>query len=186
EGAKKAAEEKTIADKQKAAEEKAIADKANKEKIAAEKAEANKLAKEKAAADKEAKAKALAEKEAADREAKSNAAKNKPEPEKKKAEKEPENTGNKMPGDEGKVKKHEYETKNKDGEPVIGHGDSKYRKPQVLAPNKYKDALAKAEGFLKMKRWAEAKTAYEEVLKIKPDDAYATAKLAEVNKFLVK
>ena len=91
-----------------------------------------------------------------------------------------------MPGDEGKVKKHEYETKHNDDEPVIGHGDSKYSKPQVLAPNKYKDALTKADGFFKMKRWTEAKPAYEEVLKIKPDDPYATGKLAEVNKFLAK
>ncbi len=209
---KKAAEEKAIADKankdkaeeekKKAAEEKIIVEKANKEKAAAEKAEANKLAKEKAAADKEAKTKALTEKEAADKEAKANAAKNKPvpentvakkpvpekkkTPEKKPTEKEQENYSNKMPGDEGKVNKHEYKTKQKDDEPVIGHGNSKYRKPQILAPNKYKDALAKAEGFLKMKRWAEAKLAYEEVLKIKPNDVYATGKLVEVNKFLAK
>ncbi len=181
EEAKKAAEEKAIADKAKAAEEakkvageKAAAEKANKDKAASEKAEANKLAKEKTAAEKEAKAKALAEKEAADKQAKANAAKKKPVPE------------NKMPGDEGKEKKGDFETKSKEGEPVIGHGDNKYRKPQVLAPNKYKDAINKADGFFKMKRWAEAKPAYEEVLKIKPDDAYATAKLAEVNKFLSK
>jgi hypothetical protein len=33
-----------------------------------------------------------------------------------------------------------------------------------------------------MKRWAEAKTAYEELLKLKPGDAYATGKLAEIEK----
>ena len=171
----------------KAAEEKALADKANKDKAAADKAEADKLAKEKAAADKLAKQKAAEEKAAA---AKTNtvAPKPKPEkkPEKKPVEKVAETPKNKMPDSEKEVKKHEYETKHKDDEPVIGNGDSKYSKPQVLAPNKYKDALTKADGYFKMKRWAEAKPAYEEVLKIKPDDPYATTKLAEVNKMLEK
>ena len=186
----------------KAEEEKAAADKANKEKAAAEKAEADKLAKEKAASDKLAKQKAAEEKAAADKLAKQKAAeekaaaaktntvaaKPKPEkkPEKKPAEKVAEAPKNKMPDAEKEVKKHDYETKSTDGEPVIGNGDSKYKKPQVLGANQYKDALAKAEGYFKMKRWAEAKTAYENVLKIKAGDPYATAKLEEVNKMLTK
>lgn len=182
----------------KAAEEKALADKAAKEKAAADKAEADKLAKEKAAADKEAKAKAASEKAEADKLAKQKAgeekaaAKPKPEPkqekkpEKKTTEKVAETPKNKMPDSEKEVKKHEYETKSSDDQPVIGNGDSKYSKKQVLGANVYKDALTKAEGYFKMKRWAEAKTAYEEVLKIKAGDAYATSKLDEVNKMLVK
>ncbi len=180
---KKKAEE----DAKKAAEEKALAEKSNKEKATAEKAEADKLAKEKAAADKLAKQKAAEEKAAADKLAKENA-KPKPEkkPEKKPAEKTEEEPKKKMPDSEKEVKKHDYETEHKDDEPVIGHGDSKYKKPQVLGANQYKDALTKAEGFYKMKRWAEAKTAYENVLKIKSGDPYATGKLAEVNKMLAK
>lgn len=183
----------------KAAEEKVLAEKAAKEKAAADKAEADKLAKEKAAADKEAKAKAAAEKAEADKLAKQKAAEEKaaaaktntvaakPKPEKKKpVEKVEEEPKKKMPDSEKEVKKHEYETKSTDGEPVIGHGDSKYKKPQVLGANQYKDALAKAEGYFKMKRWAEAKTAYENVLKIKAGDPYATGKLAEVEKMLTK
>lgn len=171
----------------KAAEEKALAEKTNKEKAAAEKAEADKLAKEKAAADKLAKQKAAEEKAAADKLAKENA-KPKPEkkPEKKPAEKVAEAPTKKMPDAEKEIKKHDYETKSDDEEPVIGHGDSKYSKKQVLGANEYKDALTKAEGYFKMKRWSEAKTAYENVLKIKPGDVYATNKLAEVNKFLAK
>lgn len=156
----------------KAAEEKALAEKASKEKTATDKAEADKLAKEKAAADKLAKEKA------------------KPKPEKKTEKKPAEKVADaptkKMPDSDKEIKKHEYETKSDDGEPVIGHGDSKYSKKQVLGANEYKDALTKAEGYFKMKRWSEAKTAYENVLKIKPGDVYATGKLTEVNKFLAK
>ena len=52
--------------------------------------------------------------------------------------------------------------------------------------DRYKETLTKAEGYFKMKRYAEAKTAYEDVLKIKPGDPYATTKLSEVNKLLAK
>jgi hypothetical protein len=194
---KKKAEE----EKKKAAEEKTAADKAAKDKALADKAEADRAAKEKAAAEKEARSKAATDKVAADKLAKEQkakekeaaktntvVAKQKPEkkPEKKPAERTDETTKNKMPGSEKEIKKHEYETKNEDGEPVIGHGDSKYSKKQVLGANEYKDALAKAETYFKMKRWAEAKTAYENVLKIKAGDPYASGKLAEVNKMLTK
>ena len=192
---KKKAEE----DAKKAVEDKALADKAAKEKAAADKTEADKLAKEKSTAEKEAKAKASAEKAEADKLAKQKAAEKKPVPaetnsvaakpkteKKKPAEKTDEETKKKMPDSEKEVKKHDYETKHKDDEPVLGHGDSKYRKPQVLGADKYKEALNKADGYFKMKRWSEAKTAYEEVLKIKAGDAYAAGKLAEVNKFLTK
>jgi hypothetical protein len=180
---KKKAEE----EKKKAAEEKALADKANKEKAAAEKDAKAKAAAEKAEADKLAKQKAAEEKAAS---AKTNtvAAKPKPEkkPEKKPEEKVAETPKNKMPDSDKEIKKHEYETKSDDGDPEIGHGDSKYRKPQVIGANKYKEYLSKAEGLYKMKRWAEAKTAYENVLKEKPGDPYATGKLAEVDKLLSK
>jgi len=35
-----------------------------------------------------------------------------------------------------------------------------------------------------MKRYDEAKTAYEEALQIKPDDAYAKGKLEQISKLL--
>lgn len=179
---KKAAE-----DAKKAAEEKALADKAAKDKAAADKAAANQAAKDKVAADKLAKQKAAEEKAAA---AKTKTVAPKPVPEKKPVKKPVEKTEetakNKMPDNDKEIKKHEYETKHKDDEPVIGHGDSKYKKPQVLGADKYKETLNKAEGYFKMKRWSEAKTAYEDVLKIKAGDPYATNKLAEVNKMLSK
>ena len=107
-------------------------------------------------------------------------------PEKKPAEKVAETPKNKMPDSEKEVKKQDYETKSSDGEPSVGHGDSKYSKKQVIGADKYKEALKKAEGYYKMKRWAEAKTAYEEALKVKAGDPYATSKLEEVNKLLTK
>ena len=78
------------------------------------------------------------------------------------------------------------ENTNNENDGTVDKSDTKYKVPQVLGANKYKEALTKAEGFFKMKRYAEAKTAYEDVLKIKPGDVYATNKLAEVNKFLAK
>ncbi len=52
--------------------------------------------------------------------------------------------------------------------------------------NKYKETIKKADEYFKMKRWSEAKTAYEEALKQKADDPYATSRLAEVEKQLNK
>lgn len=65
-------------------------------------------------------------------------------------------------------------------------GDSKYKVPQVLGANPYKDNITKANDYLKQKRYAEAKKAYEEALKVKPGDAFATSKLAECEAILSK
>lgn len=184
EEADKIAKEKAAADKaakDQAAKDKVAADKLAKEKAAADKAEKDKAAKDnsvakskaatdKAAADKAAKEKAAKEKAEKDKLAKEKAAAEKPKPVAK-AE-----TPKEMPPPE---------------EEQLGSpdkSDSKHKVPQVLGGSaaKYKEALNKAEGYFKMKRYAEAKTAYEEVLKIKPADPYATNKLAEVNKLLAK
>ncbi|MCE3259966.1 MAG: hypothetical protein K0S12_1607 [Bacteroidetes bacterium] len=81
-------------------------------------------------------------------------------------------------------KRLEYETKAKEDEGEMDKGDSKYRTPQVLGANKYKETITKADGYFKMKRYKEAKAAYEEALKMKPGDAYATSKLAETEKLI--
>lgn len=166
------------------AKEKAVADKALKDQKAKEKAAADKIAKEKAAADKLAKEKATKE---------NTAAKNKTSVEKEK----PVTTNKPKQAPVPKEKSNPTESPDKGNisqqQPVHGEGnynpdkhDSKYKVPQVLGANKYKEALNKAEGYFKMKRYAEAKTAYEEVLKIKPGDAYSVGKLEEVKKILTK
>lgn len=184
---KQLAEQKAAA--QKAANEKAIADKAAKEKALADKLEKDRIAKEqkeaaaKAAADKADKerlAKSQKETEKKTVTAKSNPEKpkpaepkivepKKPEPKKETAVKEPAKTS---------TPKHTpdpVETK-------TASGDAKYRVPQVLGANRYKDEIAKADGYLKMKRYAEAKASYEEALKIKPNDAYALSKIEAIAK----
>lgn len=159
---------------------KAEADKSAKEQAAKDKAEADRLAKEKAAADKKAKMEAdktAKEKAAAEKTAKANTAK-KPAPQPTPSEKpvkrpiekkDDQPAGNKMPERHG-------------DEAVAGNGEGDHRIPQVLGANKYKEQLNKAEGYFKMKRWPEAKTAYQELLKIKPGDPYATKRLAEIEK----
>jgi hypothetical protein len=186
---KQLAEQKAAA--QKAANEKALADKAAKEKALADKLEKDRIAKEQ----KELAAKALAEKAEKERlaksqketekktvTAKSNPEKpktaepkkvepKKPEPKKETAVKEPAKTSTpKSTPPQNEVK--------------AGTGDAKHKVPQVLGANKYKDAITKADGYLKMKRYTEAKTAYEEALLAKPNDSYALSKLEVVKKAL--
>jgi tetratricopeptide (TPR) repeat protein len=158
-------------EKKKAAEE--TAKKAEAEKLA--KAEAAKLAKEKALADKKAKEdadKLAKEKAAAEKTAKVNETKKQsPAPskpaEKKPIEKKEEVITAKMPEAES-------------GEAVAGNGEGDHRIPQVLGANKYKEQLNKAESYFKMKRWTEARSAYKELLKLKPGDPHATNRLAEI------
>jgi hypothetical protein len=84
---------------------------------------------------------------------------------------------------EKEKKKLEYETKSKDGEIGMDKGDSKYSIPQVLgADNKYKIMVKKGDEYFKAKRYDEARGWYQEALKQKPNDAYTTAKLAEIEK----
>ena len=53
-----------------------------------------------------------------------------------------------------------------------------------LGPDKYKNAIKKADELFKTKRYKEAKAAYEDVLVIKPGDAYAKSKLEQVQKYI--
>lgn len=159
------------------------------------KQEAIKAGKEKAQADKAAKEKSIAEKSAKDKLAKENtAAKKKTETDqavKKKAAAEKAVKSNENNTMKAVTKADEPKSATTTGANAEFSGntdkrDSKYKVPQVLGANKYKDALNRAEGYFKMKRFAEAKMAYEEVLKIKPGDSYATNKLTEINKLLSK
>ncbi|MDP2387333.1 MAG: carboxypeptidase-like regulatory domain-containing protein [Bacteroidota bacterium] len=75
------------------------------------------------------------------------------------------------------------------GTPTDGGGDVKSKEVKhgvrnELGPDKYKNAIRKADDLFKTKRYKEAKAAYEEVLLIKPEDPYATAKLAQVVKYI--
>jgi hypothetical protein len=60
----------------------------------------------------------------------------------------------------------------------------KHSIPQALGANKYKEVVTRADDYFKTKRYKEAKTAYEEALKLKPEDPHATARLAQVEKIL--
>jgi hypothetical protein len=64
--------------------------------------------------------------------------------------------------------------------------ESKYKTPQVIGSNKYKETITKGDEYFNTKRYAEAKNAYTEALRIKPQDAYATKRLSEVKALLGK
>ncbi len=86
---------------------------------------------------------------------------------------------------EEEAKKLSYETESTDPQGEMGKGNGKVSVPQtVFGVDKYKTAIKRADELFKMKRWSEAKTAYEEALTIKKDDPYATSKLEIVNKNL--
>jgi hypothetical protein len=204
----KAAAEKLAAEK--AAKEKAAAEKLAKQKEGLAKSQAEdeaeakaieekrkekeareKEAMAKAKAEDEAAAKALAEKKAAkEKEAKEKSAKEKEAMAKAKAEDEAEakaleekRKAERLAKEE-EAKKTQHETKASDSEGEMAKGNSKYSTPQALGVDKYKVGIKKADDYFKMKRWAEAKTAYEDVLKIRAGDPYATSKLEIVNKNL--
>lgn len=79
-----------------------------------------------------------------------------------------------------KKKLEEASSANKD------RGHAEHVIPKVLGTGAYKTTIADADTYFKMKRYAEAKTAYENALKLKANDAYATGKLAELNKIITK
>lgn len=54
----------------------------------------------------------------------------------------------------------------------------------TLGVNKYKEAISKADGYFKMKRYLEAKKSYEDALIAKANDSYAKDKLIEIEKIL--
>ena len=141
----------------------------------ADKAEARRLKKQKAAREKEAKqkegmAKSKAQNDAAikaDNDRRAKAAANREAKDKEK-------------------KKLAYETKAKEGEGEMDKGNSDHSMPQLLAGGleKYKAIIKNADGLMKMKRYIEAKKEYNEALKYKTNDPYATSKLAEIEKLI--
>ncbi|MDP3556739.1 MAG: hypothetical protein Q8T03_05140 [Bacteroidota bacterium] len=143
----------------------ADADKAN-----AKRKEKEKAAREKAEKQKEGLAKSKAEDEAAMKEA---------EDKKEKARKDRE-------AKEAEDKKRAFETRAKDGEGEMDKGDSDYSIPQVIggSAEKYKEKIKTADGYLKMKRYQEAKVAYEDALKYKANDPYALSKLEDIEKLI--
>ena len=68
----------------------------------------------------------------------------------------------------------------------VGSGEAKYSIPQALGADKYKATIKRADELFKMKRYTEAKPMYEEALKQKPNDIYATNKLVEIEKLMIK
>jgi hypothetical protein len=167
----KAAEEAKLAAENKA-KEKAEIERKKKEGLAASKAEDE--AAEKAAMEK----KKQKEKEKAEAEAK---AKAEDDAEAKKiAEEKEAKRRAKEEEEEQKRKQAEAEAAN---DPSV-RGSAKYGLYGVLGEDKYKETIKRADDLFKMKRWAEAKNSYEEALKYKQNDPYATSKLEQVNKNL--
>lgn len=196
--ADKLAKEKAAQDKvaqEKLAAEKAEADRLAKEKAAAEKLEADKLAKEKAvqeASSKAAKAQAekaqkdklAAEKVEADRLAKEKVTQDKIAKSKESTEKPKEKTS--IPVKETSNAITPSNSSSEPGSSGVNTGDAKYSTPQALGADKYKATIKRAGELFKMKRYAEAKPMYEEALKQKPNDSFATNKLAEIEKLTIK
>ncbi|MGZ4045866.1 MAG: carboxypeptidase-like regulatory domain-containing protein [Bacteroidia bacterium] len=128
---------------------------------AAKKAEAAKLTNEKAKAEKAAK----------DKEAFNKTAANKTNQEKEPAKKTVEPIKS--------VASNETE-----GSSSGGNGNSKHKVPQVIGANKYKETIIRADDYFKTKRYSEAKAAYQEALKLKAGDAYATGKLEQIERIV--
>ena len=147
---------------------KAQVDKAQKDKLASEKAEADRIAKEKASQDRIAKSKETTEKPV--KEKQTAVVKEKPVT----PAKEP-NT-NLTPSNSG----------SEPGSSGVNTGEAKYSIPQALGADKYNATIKRANELFKMKRYAEAKPMYEEALKQKANDTYATNKLAEIEKLTIK
>jgi len=62
--------------------------------------------------------------------------------------------------------------------------EAKYSIPVAIGANKYNETIKRGNELFKMKRYAEAKPVFEEALKQKPNDPYATGKLAELEKLI--
>jgi hypothetical protein len=157
--AKADAEAKAKADADKLAKEKADADaKTKADADAKAKAEADKLAKEKADADAKAKAEAdkLAKnKAAADAKAKAEA-------------------------DKLAKEQFELEEARKKEALALKKKEEEERRKIEEKENKYKAAISKGDEAFNKRDWTAAKSNYNEALIIKPNDAYATSKLKEI------
>ncbi|MDO8999459.1 MAG: hypothetical protein Q7W45_06815 [Bacteroidota bacterium] len=134
--------------------------KANNAKIANEKAIAEKQAKDKAAFNKVADDKVAKEKTTNNKDSKNS------------------NTPEKVNSD--KLITSENETGNNGSN--IKKGRSNHSLAQPIGKNAHKETVKKADDYFKMKRYSEAKTAYQEAIKIKSDDSYSKNKLAEIAK----
>ena len=138
-----------------------------KNKIAQEKKAAEKAAQEKVEAEKAAQEKIVAEKAAADK------------------------IANEKLADENSKKQTgiitPINTGAEAGDGKIGSKDAKHAVLQSIGgENKYRENIKRGDELFKMKRYAEAKPVYEEALKIKANDPYATNKLAEIEKLIKK
>lgn len=172
--AEEEAEAKAIEEKRKAKEAKEKEGMAKAK--AEEEAEVKAIAEKKALKEKEAKEKALREKEGLAKAKAEDEAEAKAIEDKKRAERE---------AKEAEAKRKQAEAKAANPDMNEDKGDSKYSIPQVLGgAEKYKENIKKGDEYFKMKRWSEAKTAYEDALKYKAGDAYAKSKLDQVNKNL--
>ena len=170
----------------KLATEKAEKDRLAKEKVAAEKLESDKLAKDKTTQEASVKAnKAEAEKAQKDKLASEKAEKDKIAKSKEAAEK-PVKEKPTTPVKETSNTLTPSGSGSDPGSSGVNTGDAKYSIPQELGADKYKATIKRADELFKMKRYAEAKPMYEEALKQKPNDVYATNKLAEIEKLTVK
>lgn len=67
-------------------------------------------------------------------------------------------------------------------EPGGAEGSKHHNVRKVIGQDQYKETIKKADEYMKMKRYKEAKETYNEALELKPNDKYATAKLAEIEK----
>ena len=184
--------------KDKLASEKAETERLAKEKAAQAKIDADKLAKDKATqeaiskankteADKTQRDKLAKEKLEADRIAKEKATQDKV-TKTKEVPKEPvkEKTTSPVPVKETTGAIVPSSTGSEPSSAGVGSGEAKYSIPQALGADKYKATIKRADELFKMKRYTEAKPMYEEALKQKPNDIYATNKLVEIEKLMIK
>jgi flagellar biosynthesis GTPase FlhF len=181
ENKKKDEEQKKLA-KQKEAEERAKreaeekakkeAERAEKERLAKEKEEQDKLARQKEAEERKRK---MAEEEERIKAEKERLAKEKEESEKAKKEAETKTAQQNIENVPGEP--------NEDPDPKKGKG--KTTTYQILGSQEnYRKNLARANDLFKTKRYEEAKTAYEECLKFKPDDPLSKLRIRQCDSIL--
>ena len=167
-----------MADKAKA--DKAAADKLASDKAASDKAKADKALADKAAADKLASDKALADKAASDKLASDKAMADKAKADKAAADKA---AADKLALDKAKADKALSDKALAD-KAAADKAKAEHTISPTLGVNKYKEAISKADGYFKMKRYLEAKKSYEDALIAKANDSYAKDKLIEIEKIL--
>ena len=183
--AKADAEAKAMAEAERLAKEKADADaKAKADAEAKAKADADKLAKEKADADAKTKADADAKAKAeADKLAKEKAdadAKAKAEADKLAKNKAAADAKAKAEADKLAKEQFELEEARKKEALALKKKEEEERRKIEEKENKYKAAISKGDEAFNKRDWTAAKSNYNEALIIKPNDAYATSKLKEI------